>query len=407
MNGKDLYRAVGGIEEKYIEAADAARGKKAARAVKFAPWLRWAMPAAACLVIAAAMGIPAFLRGQPDNGGADPNKSAVFAGGDVESGAVAESAPDGAVSEGAAIGETVPKPDLRLESGRESAASYAAPDYWRGLPTENFVLEEQNESGIAVDRMVFTTLQELADRADAWVVVLNVHDAVQDGGDKQTSVAEYTETIGGALTTRQWDDYTVSNGNRILIRQRLIGGCTMDEPNNLLRVGGVYLLPVRFNEGWGAYEVTGDLDVLFELDNNGKIMSHTRYPDLNRYDGMNFQALIDDVRALYPAPTVVFTEQPIHSAEEAQTQVETAYALWGFRKFSAAFERETTIKGAPVYLFEIALGENGSSGSEYAWIAKRNGAFQRGHREADGSFIVAGGLGSFPKDSHRENEGGS
>jgi hypothetical protein len=101
----------------------------------------------------------------------------------------------------------------------------------------------------------------------------------------QTSIAEHAETIGDVISTVQWNDYTVSTGSRILIRQILISGCTMDEPNNLLREGSVYLLPVKFNSHRGAYEVVGDLDVLFEFNDEGKIVSHSRFPDLNKYDG--------------------------------------------------------------------------------------------------------------------------
>jgi hypothetical protein len=79
----------------------------------------------------------------------------------------------------------------------------------------------------------------------------------------------------------------------------------------LLRVGGVYLLPVKFNPYWGAYEVVGDLDVLFELDDEGKIISHSRFPELNQYDGKPFSELLNAVRAIYPAPEAEFTEQPI------------------------------------------------------------------------------------------------
>ena len=74
----------------------------------------------------------------------------------------------------------------------------------------------------------------------------------------------------------------------------------MEEPNNLLRVGGVYVLPLRFNEYWGAYEVVGDLDVLFELDDTGKMVSHSRWEGLNQYDGMTLPDFIEAMRELYP-----------------------------------------------------------------------------------------------------------
>jgi hypothetical protein len=140
--------------------------------------------------------------------------------------------------------------------------------------------------------------------------------------------------------------------------------------------------------------------VLFELNEEGKIVSHSRYPDLNRYDGESFTRLLDDVRALYPTTDAQFIEQPINTVEEAQAQIEIGYLCSGFRRFSAEFEKEAVIKGADVFLFKVTLGQDGANGTEYAWVAKLNGAFQHGSLDAEGNVIGGlGGLGSFPKDS--------
>ncbi|MDR1132435.1 MAG: hypothetical protein LBL15_08460, partial [Oscillospiraceae bacterium] len=53
MNGKDLYRAAGGIDEKLIKDADAAKGNKPARVVTSVLWQKRLIPAAACLLLAA------------------------------------------------------------------------------------------------------------------------------------------------------------------------------------------------------------------------------------------------------------------------------------------------------------------------------------------------------------------
>jgi hypothetical protein len=177
----------------------------------------------------------------------------------------------------------------------------------------------------------------------------------------------------------------------------------MDEPNNLLREGGVYLLPLKFDEFWGAYNVVGDLDVLFEVDDGGKIISHSRFPEFSKYDDKSFSELLDDVRALYPVPETEFTEKPINSLEEAENQVNAAYLNYGFRKFSVEFDSQTVMRGADVYLFKVTFGENGVNGSEYAAIATLNGAFIRGEMGSDGEIQVAGGMGSFPKNSKTED----
>ena len=377
MNSKELYEAIGGIDEKYIEDADAAKSNKKARAAAFAPWLKRAVPIAACLVVI----IGVFL-------GYNALRSLNRFTGD-------QSGNPGDITGDSAIG----KPSLKIEEGVNSEACYADPDDWRGLAADSFVLREQTGSPIEADRIVFQTLQDLADYSDAFIIVPNVHKTAPDGDNMQTAVAEYAGTIGDMIQTRQWDDYTISTGNRILIRQTLIGGCTMDEPNNLLRVGGVYLLPVKFNSYLGAYEVVGDLDVLFELDAEGKIVSHSRFPELNKYDGKAFSELLNAVRAIYPMPETEFSEQPIDSLEQAEKQINTAYTNSGFRKFTATFEKESVIKGAEVYLFKVTFGENGNNGSEYGAIAKLNGAFIRGTIDANGEFQIYGGLGGFPKNS--------
>ena len=167
----------------------------------------------------------------------------------------------------------------------------------------------------------------------------------------------------------------------------------MDEPNNLLRVSGIYVLPLRFSEYWGAYEVVGDLDVLFELDDMGKMVSHSQWEGLNQYNGMTLPDFLDVVQGLYPQLDSEFTEQPIDSIEQAKNQVITAYNASGFRKLSAEFDSETVVGGANVYLFRISFDYGDT---EYAAIAKENGAFIRGEMASDGELRVSGGLGSFP-----------
>jgi hypothetical protein len=303
----------------------------------------------------------------------------------------------GSVAGGIAPESGMGKPPLKIEEeGVAGAASYADPDDWRGLPTENHVLEEQAAGGVVADRIVFQTLQDLADYADAFIVVPNVHEVAPDGENRQAAVAEYAETIGDRIQTRKWDDNTVSTGSRILISQTLIGGCTMDEPNNLLRVGGVYLLPVTFSSSFGAYYIVGDLDVLFELDDEGKIVSHSQFPEFSRYDGKPFSELLNAVRAVYPALETEFIERPIDGVEQAESQINAAYINSGFRKFSVQFEKETVINGADVYLFKVTFGEGAY---EYGAIAKLNGAFIRGELDSDGEMRTFGGLGSFPKNS--------
>lgn len=65
---------------------------------------------------------------------------------------------------------------------------------------------------------------------------------------------------------------------------------------NLLREGGVYLLPLeQFNAEW---YVTGDMDVLFEVDDKGNVWSHSAFEAFNQYDGQAAGHLISELRTL-------------------------------------------------------------------------------------------------------------
>ena len=398
-----MYEAIGNIDEKYIEEADAKKYNKTVRVGVFAPWLKWAMPIVACLVVAVAIfGLPnMFINSPPtDSSFSDPSRQYPNPSDYTPTLPPGIQSPDPGIERIEVVPPSfsIGKPTLRIEEEPNIADSYAHPDDWRGLPTENFVLQEQADA----NRIVFYTIQDLADYADAFIIVPSVRQAEQDGENMQTAIAEYAETIGDAIHTHQWDDYTISTGSRILIRQTLIAGCSMDMPSNLLRIGGVYLLPVRFSSYLGAYEVVGDLDVLFELDDRGAIISHSRFPELNKYDGKAFSELLDDVRAIYPKPETRFSEQPINSLEQAEVQINTAYLESGYRKFTIAFENESIIKGTDVYLFKVTFfGLDGSIGSEYGAIAKINGAFIRGEITDDGDIHIYGGLGGFPKNSQQ------
>lgn len=401
-----ILKSIGGIDDALIEraaperAAGKSRGvaqtaafavrEKAARAAAFAARLKWAAPVAACLVIAA-IALPQFTD-WPYSGDESANQN--FSGADA-----GDSNTDDARSSADAGNEQSPSPlgapSLKIDEPAQIDECYAALEDWRGLPAIDLTLDE-SASGVAVDREVFQNLDDLKDYADAFVLAM-VREVKGEGENMQTALVSYAETIGDRIVTRLWNDVTVSTGSRVLIRQRLIGGCTLSEANNFLRKGGVYVLPLKFNEHWTAYEAVGDFDVLFELDDTGAMHSHSKFPDLNKYDGMSLPNFLDEVRELYPAPNVEFTEQAVSSVEQAERQASDAYITDGFRKFSLTFDAETVVRGADVYLFRVSFGDGGANGSEYAAIAKSNGAFLRFETDADGETRVLGGLGGFPK----------
>ena len=60
MKNNRILRIIGGIDDKLIERA-APKNKKAGR--KIAPWLKWALPVAACLILAITIAIPLLNNG--------------------------------------------------------------------------------------------------------------------------------------------------------------------------------------------------------------------------------------------------------------------------------------------------------------------------------------------------------
>ena len=371
MKSKLLFVAIGNIDERFIDE-DAEETTNPKKRPKTQVIYRYAgLAACVAVLLLCVWMIPGLFNTPVENIPNDPGEAVA----NVE-----------AVSQ---------PPSLSIDNGIETQACYAALEDWRScLQTGGFVLAEEANGSELTNRIVFSSLDGLAEYADAFVLIAGVHEVAPDGDDMQSAIAEYAMTIGDQIRTKQWDDHTVSTGSRVLIRQRLIGGCLMDEPNNLLRVSGIYVLPLRFNEYWGAYEVVGDLDVLFELDDMGKMVSHSQWEGLNQYDGMALPDFLDVVQGLYPQLDSEFTEQPIGSIEQAKTQVITAYNASGFRKLSAEFDSETIVGGVNVYLFRISFDYGDS---EYAAIAIENGAFIRGELASDGELRVSGGLGSFPR----------
>ncbi|MDR0889451.1 MAG: hypothetical protein LBM28_02245 [Oscillospiraceae bacterium] len=287
MKEEKIFRAIGDIDDELIERAapeDCAKKKRA-------PWLRLAVPIAACLLLALTATAAVLWNPRPSAAQNPP---------ETQQNIRVEQGNPGSLGSLPLTSGQPYEPSLSLEEEPNYNACYIAPERWRGLPTQDFVLKE--EAGEVVsDRMVFQSLEDLAAYADAFAVVPIVRETAQEGEQMQSAIAEYGWTIGGSLDTAKWDDRTVSTGNRVLIRQQIMGGCVLpyDEPSNLLREGGTYLLPLKFNEAAGVYMVVGDLDVLFELNDEGKIVSHSQYPGLNQYDGKNMQELLDAVVALY------------------------------------------------------------------------------------------------------------
>jgi hypothetical protein len=102
---------------------------------------------------------------------------------------------------------------------------------------------------------------------------------------------------GGALPqtlqVQQWGNMRRHDG------EAFTAFCCFGE-TKLLREGGVYLLPLHnFRDERGEqWSISGDRDVLFEVDENGLIRSNSFSPGFNQFDGGEPSAVADAIADL-------------------------------------------------------------------------------------------------------------
>ena len=164
-----------------------------------------------------------------------------------------------------------------------------------GLPVNNFSLADI-KLNVEMDRMACFKLSDFfsyrSPQIFAFVRVTGTEqwqdkNANWGGGWKQNSSLQ----VLSVLWNRDGDiPETVS------VSQFLYGGCVGDEKTNLLREGGVYLLPMYSYED--MWYINGDLDVLFEVDDKGLIWSHSQFEGFSRFDGEDAGILAEAITAL-------------------------------------------------------------------------------------------------------------
>ncbi len=172
-------------------------------------------------------------------------------------------------------------------TGTETADNGDLSDEIKGLPVDNFKLSEM-EGQAAMDRIVFWSFLHVFEAHTESIVIVKVTDTqpvpASDNyrSEGQRSEVKVLETVWGKAVPE-----TMS------LNQYLYGGCTGDEATNLLRKDGVYLLPLtKYQE---AYYLVGDLDLLFEIDEEGRIWSHSDHADFNRFDGEGYQSVTEEI----------------------------------------------------------------------------------------------------------------
>jgi len=159
-----------------------------------------------------------------------------------------------------------------------------------------------NEIGIAADRQPFYTLESFFIYGDLKSFVL------ARVTDTQLLPPEHDFESGRQQSTLEVIEWAydqplgLQGPFTVTVTQPLYHGdvhTCIGEPI-LLRRGGVYLLPLGcFDwEGSDYWYAMGDVDVLFEIDDRGLIFSHSSFPEFIAYDGRPWQKLMEDIQAI-------------------------------------------------------------------------------------------------------------
>lgn len=163
-----------------------------------------------------------------------------------------------------------------------------------GLP---IVENEPCPGGVSIsaDRVAFNNMQSLVSTAHAFVFA-RVNEQTQPRNEdrnwliQNSTLQILSEVWVSGEGVPQFIDVTqVFFDNR----SGSMVCCTGPIP---LRHGGVYFLPLR-NDGV-SWRIVGAEDVLFEVDDQGNIFSHSTFDAFNRFDGATATMLSDTVLAL-------------------------------------------------------------------------------------------------------------
>jgi hypothetical protein len=251
--------------------------------------------AAACLMIAVAVVALPMLSNQDDSGIAVHTGS----GSEAHTSAQSEQPPNSDP-----LNTTAPPPTTASESPATAQTSPTSPTAtsgnqtptnpdsfnFSGLPTRNLSLANAQWNGNSSgDRASHHTLQDflVLNASFAFVRVTNV----SVSGNTITTTLQTLETVHGSVPQTFTVSETVRESGVISAHYTAISH---------LREGGVYLLPLADGGTWGWYIVGGNMDVLFEVGENGNIWSHARHASQrgftqfdNRHASVVAQAVID------------------------------------------------------------------------------------------------------------------
>ena len=202
----------------------------------------------------------------------------------------------------------------------------------RGLPVENFNLADVENDSIAMDRMAYTDFASLFWRGVDCFAIVKVSNIQTTKENQQISDVMILQSIYGEC-----------EANAIQITQHIIKNHFCLGTTNLLRKGGNYLLPLKQSDG--KWYVTGDMDVLFEIDDKGKVWSHSDFEDFNCYDGKS----IDELKNIFSDDDFMLASSPFSDVLRGWTLADI--------KITSSKKDGTDIYNQPCFSYEFAVNE--------------------------------------------------
>lgn len=180
----------------------------------------------------------------------------------------------------------------------------------KGLPIKDYQLsikakEAHNElQGITTDKMGFERLIDFFEyEVDSFVIVKATNVQTKKSKDRDVK-KEVISTVEVLHTV-----YGTSLPESITIKQFIIDNWEFENHQSIrLRKNGVYLLPLKkYDDKWynGEYGPVGDNFVLFEIDDNGNIYSHSKFKDFKKYDDHPYSKLTDEIRKMAENETLM------------------------------------------------------------------------------------------------------
>lgn len=163
------------------------------------------------------------------------------------------------------------------------ASGAGVDDMLHGLPVDNFSTQDIINGNINSTVKIEDLKSLFQNGMNSFIVAKVDRIDTVNVGDVSKAQVSYVTVIDNI--------YGINNGENIAVFQNDIAG-----GKNLLRVDGVYLLPLHKQEG-NEY-IMGETDFLLEIDDSGKVWSHSSNDNFSKYDGQSAADVISQIKTL-------------------------------------------------------------------------------------------------------------